>query len=370
MRLIRKLACTAAGLCFFITEPYAIADTTNSGASGQGQPVTGAPVQGNVVQKFNEFVTIGGLIEGDTIFARNYEGADTSDFELSTVELILDAKVTEWATGHIVVTYEGGEDEGLFLDEANITLGKIDEFPLFLSTGRVYAPFGNFSTNMLQDPLTLTISEINTLGVISGFDTHGVSGRLFGFEGMNETGEDNTIHGFGAALSYTYEQDGTAFNAGVSWVNNIADADGISDTLDEAGLDTISSRVNGLGTHLVAKYGPFSLIGEYIFALNSFEPEELAFDNNGAKPSALNGELAYTTELWAKETVIAAGYQQSRQALTLGLPEQRLIASASIEIFAGTTMAIEYYRDQDYSMADGGTNEDGHGFTTRLTYVF
>ena len=34
------------------------------------------------------------------------------------------------------------------------------------------------------------------------------------------------------------------------------------------------------------------------------------------------------------------------------------------------TLTLEYFFDRDYDEADGGTGEDGHGFTTRLSYAF
>lgn len=321
-------------------------------------------------QKINDFVTLSGTIEGDMIFAKDYEGTRSSEFDLATVELVLDTKATEWAAGHIVVDYDGGDNENLYIDEANITLGMTDSFPLFMTAGKVYAPFGDFSTNMIQDPLTLTIGEINVPGVIGGFETNGIAGTLFGYKGMNETDADDTIKGFGASLAYSYEKDEIAINTGISWVNNIADSGGISDAFDEAGLDSISSQVSGLSIHLGVSYGAFSLIAEYTSALDSFDSAELAFATGCAEPSAWNSEIAYTSELWAKETVFAAGYQRSYEALALELPEQRFITAASIVIFNGTTLTLEYYLDKDYSLDDGGTGEDGYGFTTRLAYEF
>ena len=372
-RLKQTLALGTAGLSCIINAPFALADTADAEIAmlkpTQAHEHIHEPMREDSGMKITEFLTLRGLIEADAIATRDYEGVDTSTFELATVELALEAKATEWASGLVVIDYDS-EDDDLFVDEANITLGNTDEFPLFLTAGKVYAPFGHFDTNMIQDPLTHTIGEINVPGVIGGFESHGVTGSLVGFKGMNETGADDTIKGLGAALTYAYEQDETSLDAGISWVNNIADADGITDVLEEAGIDTISSQVNGLSVHLVASYGPFSLIGEYTMALDSFAPEELAFGEDGAEPAAWNGELAYTTELWSRETVVAAGYQQSREALALELPEQRLIASASMQIFAGTTLSLEYYLDQDYSVADGGTGEDGYGFTTRLAYEF
>ena len=34
------------------------------------------------------------------------------------------------------------------------------------------------------------------------------------------------------------------------------------------------------------------------------------------------------------------------------------------------TTTFEYFFDKDYSLSDGGTDNDGYGFTTRLAYEF
>lgn len=378
MNLKHTLALTAVGTYCMINPPFAMAATDETvtpplHVTGEHVP---EPVEATATEtaertgiKIGEFATLSGIIEVDATLGENFERDTSSSIDLATAELYLDLEATEWARSRFAVEYDSDDDD-LALIEANITLGGADSFPFFLTAGRVYAPFGDFSTNMLQDPLTLTVGEINSTGVIAGFTAVGLTGTVFGFKGLKETDSDDTVQGFGASLGYSYEQDETAVNAGISWVNNIADADAVTEAMDESGLDGITSRVDGFGMHLGASCGPFSLIGEYIMAVDSFDPAELAFGESGARPAAWNGELAYTTQFWAKETVFAAGYQQSSDALALGLPEQRYIAAASIEVFAGTTVSLEYYLDQDYDAADGGTGEDGYGLTTRLAYVF
>lgn len=375
-RLKRTIALGTAGLCCMLNPRSTLADTaqtamvTTKQVHEQAMEEAAPPTEEKSWKKIHEFVKLSGLIEADAIVAEDYEGTDTSAFELSTVEFALEAKANDWASGLIVVDYESEDDDRLFVDEANITLGNTEAFPLFLTAGKVYAPFGHFATNMLQDPLTHTIGEINTSGVIGGFETHGITGTLLVYKGMNETGDDDTIKDFGAELSYAHEADKTSVETGISWVSNLADAEGIVDVLDAAGFDTVTSRVSGLSLHFCAAYGPFSLIGEYTTALDGFDPEQLAFGDDGARPAAVNGELAYTTELLERETVFAVGYQESYEALALELPEERYIASVSMNILPGTTLSLEFYHDEDYATADGGTGEDGQTFTTRLAYEF
>lgn len=327
----------------------------------------------------NQFVSLSGSIEGDYKLGKEFSGDHYSEFVLDTVELIMDVKVTDWATGKIVIDYDGDDEDRFYLDEAHITLGKTENFPFFLTGGKIYAPFGDFSTNMIQDPLTQQLGEINPKGVIAGYEKNGFTATVFSYNGMNEGGDpadtdNDTINGFGASLAYSYEQEDRAFNAGIAWVNNIADSSTITDYLEDNGIYSVYDQVPGLALNLGGKYKAFSLTTEYVTALDSFDVTEVAFNAPeiavGAEPSAWNSELAYTTSILDKETVFAVGYQKSWEAVALELPEHRYIASAAIVIFDGTTLAFEYYHDEDYSLSDGGTGNSGNGFTTRLAYEF
>ena len=218
--------------------------------------------------------------------------------------------------------------------------------------------------------LTLEIGEINAPGVAIGFKSGGIIGSLYSYKGLTETGSSDTIKGFGAMLQYVIENESFSADAGVSVVNNIADSDGISDHLDSLGLDTVEKLVPGFGIHLTAATGPFSFIGEYMQATDSFAAYELAFNGQGAKPKAWNVEIAYTTELLNKQTVFAVGYQGTSEALDLDLPYSRYIGAASMVLFEGTALTLEYYFDKDYDVEDGGSGEDANVFTAQLAYEF
>lgn len=324
----------------------------------------------------NEFVSLSGSIEGDFKTGEDFTGNHSSEFVLDTVELIMEARMTDWATGKIVIDYDGTSDsEDLFLDEAHITLGKTETFPFFLTGGKIYAPFGDFSTNMIQDPLTQALGEINPKGIIAGYEKNGVIANAFTYNGMREGGdpaeeENDSINGFGASFAYSYEQDECGFNAGIGWVSNLADAGTITDYLEEKGIFAVADQAPGLSLNLGARYNAFALLTEYVTALDHFTLDELTYGVSEAEPSAWNSELAYTATIMGKETVFAVGYQKSWEASALELPEHRYLVAASIGLFEGTTLAFEYYYDKDYSISDGGTDNNGHGFTTRLGYEF
>lgn len=318
-------------------------------------------------QKINDYVTLFGLIEGEAVFGDDYEGNSSSEFNVATVELGFDAQVSEWAVGHLLAKYEG-PDDNLFIDEANIWLGNYEKFPLLMTAGKFYMPFGSFETNMIQDTLTLEIGEINDYGLAVGFISNGFYGAVYGYNGMKETGRNETIKGFGAKTGYGFEDDEMSFDAGISWVNNIADSGGISDYFDESAMDSIKEQINGVGLHVMVGFGAVAFIGEYVQALDEFA--EIAYMDHGAEPKAWNTELAYSAQLFDRESVFAIGYQGSSEAVELGLPEARYIAAASMVLLPGTALTLEYCHDKDYGVAEGGTNEEANLFTIQLGYEF
>ncbi len=76
---------------------------------------------------------------------------EESDIDLATVEVALDAAVSDHVDGHVLFKYE---EDDLFVDEGFITLSGIDNFPVFLTAGRQYLPFGNYDSHFVTDPLT------------------------------------------------------------------------------------------------------------------------------------------------------------------------------------------------------------------------
>lgn len=325
-------------------------------------------------QAVNEFASLSGLIEGEFAIGDDFDGNNFSQFTLATVELGLDVEVNEWARGSLLALYEGGEeDEGIVIDEGFVELGNYEHFPLGLTMGKLYVPFGNYETNMIQDPLTLEIGEINDFAVNIGFETAGVYGALFAYNGMKSDGGSDVVKGYGAQLGYAFENDTMSIDVGLSYVNNIADSGGISDFFsDELGRESIQDQVGGLGAHAVAGFGGARIVVEYVTALDTFNDPNASepADVYSAEPSAWNVEFGYALSLGDIPSNFAIGMQGTDDAVELGLPETRFLAVASFEIFPATALSFEYFYDTDYSIADGGTDESANTFTTQLAYAF
>jgi hypothetical protein len=325
------------------------------------------PAGKSLLQKINERVTLGGLVEVEATASEDYEGANESDISLATVELGLDAEITDWVNGHILLLYEE-YGSPLDVDEGFIMLGNLEQFPLYFAAGKMYVPFGAFETNLISDPLTLELGENSENAAQVGFEISGFYGSLYAFNGdIDETGEDNKIENFGVNAGYGFESDTVSLNLGAGWINNIASSDTLTDYFD----DTIQDYVAGFTARMNIGYGPFSLIAEYLGAVDSFQAlTELGFKGHGAQPKAWNLEAAYAVEIKGMETTFALGYQGTDEALELELPEERLLASIGMEIVENVYVGLEYLHDKDYSIGEEGTGNDADAVTMKLAVEF
>jgi hypothetical protein len=319
--------------------------------------------------KLAEGVSLGGLVE---IEAGYEDTADetSSDISLVTVELALDAQ-KGIVSGHTLLLYEGtpGDDKELNVDEATISL---DFSPFSVTAGLTYVPFGNFETHLVSDPFTLELGETANGAVILGFEQNGLYASLYAFKGDTSDGGDSHIDQLGATLGYTREAEGFDFDIGLGYINNLADSNSLADFLaDDHGVDTddLDSYVGALNIHAIANMGAFSIIGEYMRAQDAFQPNEWAWQGRGAKPQAWNLEAAYHFNLAGKEATVALAYQGSDEAVGL-LPESAFIGGVSVGIYDNTSLAMEWRRSQDYSLADGGSDTKDTAITLQLAYEF
>lgn len=312
-----------------------------------------------------------GLVEVETFVGKNFLGEKTSDLSLAKVELGLEAKITDWITARMVVLYEeSAENDHFIIDEGTIALGNEEKTPFYLTAGKMYVPFGSFKSAMVSDPLTLELAETSAISLLAGYTEGGWYGSLYVFNGkVNEAGGDNIMDTFGANLGYKLEKEDWQINLGAGWLNNLGNSNTMRDY-----IATTSSTVDGftkaLALHGRLQYSGWSVMTEYIAALASFQPGEMDFAGGGARPKAWQLELAYTTEVAEREVTLALGYQGTDEAVALGLPKHRYLASVGIDVLDKTTLALEYRQDKDYGLAQGGTNENEHQALMQLAVKF
>ncbi len=312
--------------------------------------------------KWWQGVSMSGLVEVEAVSA-NTDDADTSDIAVATVELGLEAELSDWARASVVLLYEE-EGTPLDVDAATLTFGNTEVSPFYLTVGRTVIPFGRFVSHLVSDPLTLELGETSESTAMVGFKQGGFYGNAFVFNGDTDNGDDAIDNG-GLNLGYALEGE-TGFDVSLSYLSDLSDSDAITDEIG----NTVEDDVPGWNAYLAVTHGPFSALAEYLAASDSFATGELAFGGRGAEPSAWNVELGYTFELAGKESTFAIGYQGTDEAQGLELPEQRLLVGLSVALAEYTSVSFEWARDEDYAVVDGGTGEDSDAFTVQVALEF
>ncbi len=319
---------------------------------------------------FNK-IEVGGTIELEFVHEDGFEGDATNDFDAATVELGISAQIHDWVGGEVVLAWNG-DDEKVEVDTATVTIAPPDS--MFSMTGGIQTmPFGTYETNLISDPLTLDIGEVGATGLQFAMAGKLFSASAFVFKGENERGGKDRISNFGFALGMAHEGDNFELGANAGYINDIAEAGAFQDSED---FDPSAGRaVGGAHASVLAKWGPVSLIGEYVTALKRFEGAELQFGGSerepvGARPSAWSVEAAVEFEVMKRTVTGAMSYQSTGEALALGLPESRYLFGVSVGITDNVGVGVELALDRDYGEDDGGTGKSATALTVQLAAEF
>ena len=337
-----------------------------------------------VERPWSDRIHLGGLIEVGGGWknqkSRSGKNDQESDITLATVEVHVDAELTDWVKAESVLLYEdalfGGDDhDGLDVDEAVLTLGNTEKFPLYLATGKMYVPFGALLTHFPDDPLTdiplaLLLGETSEKAVLLGFEKSGLSAAAYVFNGDLEKGEEDHIDDYGFDIhyeghfvpekhvmygrgeKYAHEQEGGFdYLLGFSYISNIADSDGLTEVIeDNLGNDEVHEYIPGIDGYFHIEYRSIFFDAEYMAAIRTFERNELAYHGSGATPKVWNFEAGFNYN-WLRNLEVVFKYAGSDKAP--GFPESRFGICFNQEVFDRVTASIGYVHDEydDYDPA-------------------
>ncbi len=256
-------------------------------------------------------VSINGLLEAEAGYekykpdASGETGTETSDIVLATMELGLDARLNENISGHVLFLWEEDDTEPVDLDEGFITIFGTEQLPLYLLAGKYYVPFGKFESFFISDPLTLELGETNQSAVMCGYhhDVFDVNAGIFN-EDINKTGKKDHARSVFASATASPPEDfheNLSLTAGVSYISNIADTEGLFEQIVDADgdgePDGVSDDIAGIsGFMSIGITEKVFCVAEIVSALDKFNEGELAFADGKRQPSAWNLEIAYVSE--------------------------------------------------------------------------
>jgi hypothetical protein len=293
--------------------------------------------------KWYDRIQISGLIEVEASHGKTdfkdpaSEDEKTSDVDLATVELVMDAKIAAHINGHVMFKYE---DDDLFVDEGFVTLAGTNSFPAYLIAGRQYIPFGNYNSHFVTDPTTLILGETNEGAVVAGYryGDEMVDVSVGAFNGRaKKIGKDDVIDSFVGSIVVNPFED---LLFGASYTSNLAGSDSFSNAVVDP--DNLDSLVGGWSAFVTFEFlERFKLIGEYVGALDNFKAGEIydAADTKERKPSAWNVELGVAI---IGNVELAARYGGSDDGGADFLPESQYGAVLNWGFFKNTNLALEY----------------------------
>ena len=272
---------------------------------------------------------------------------NTSDLALATVEIGFDVDIAKHVTGRLFFLWE--EEGDIEVDEGVITIDGADVMPLYVDFGKMYLPFGRFESHFISDPLTLELGETNESAVVAGFRNDLLELSVGAFNGdIDETGERNHhIDNYLASACFTLPETAVPdlnLTAGISWISNIADSDGLQDAAEEAaeeaGMEpeeaTIKNHIDGFNTFLMVSFlDRFFFNAEYVGALENIE---IVGEDESCKPEAWTIELACDVN---DSLNLAVCYEGSDDCYEF-LPRKQFGGVASYELFENTSVALEY----------------------------
>lgn len=340
-----------------------LAAIQTDGPHSINKPTISKGEQHQIAEDVVQSLTLSGVVEVEANHTKDFDGNSSSGLELATVELAIDAQAHPWVQGHVLFLYEEGDDDDVVIDEAFITIGNSKKTPFYLSAGRMYVPFGNFTTFMISDPLTLEMAETQESAVQVGYGSENWHSALYAFNGDTSEGDDSsTIEQYGAHVGYSFAEQSWNVAVDTSYTSSLFDSDLLAEEFGEAAV--AGDYIPGFGVQGILGIGNVTLIGEYIAAL-----EDLDIEGEKINPYTFNVEGAIVVELLGHETAFALAWQGSEDLVNI-LPEQRFMASVGISLFEDTALTLEYTYDQDYDEHDGGSDDNSKSLTAQLAYEF
>jgi len=328
---------------------------------------------------------INGFLETTIRSDAHFDKSKSSDIVQASVEIAIDAELSQWVSTHILALYKNDADTTFGIDEAFINFGNDLLSPYGLTIGQQYLPFGYFATNLVSDPLTLALGETSNSAITVSYQNI-VSIAVYAFKGEVILAEDiptrdninnQKIANFGINFGYVFEAKNFMLDFGVGYINSIAEANRLADLInrgptslppDEPGTNGagIENYIGGIASHLFIVWGNYSFIIDHVYATDPFAAQEIMLGKQ-AKPSAVNIEMALSINT---AMTLAFGVQQTVDSIGLQLPETRALVGLSYALGGSSQIAVELLRDFDYSAKDGGTSGEATTILVNISAGF
>ncbi|MGA1823256.1 MAG: LbtU family siderophore porin [bacterium] len=323
--------------------------------------------------------SMGGAIEVEAGYIDIDPNNDTSilDINLATVELAFTRSIGNYSSVHLVfLREENATDKNFHVDEAALTmLDPLFNFPVYLTIGKTYLPFGIFTTNFITDPYTKKFGQIKEAGGV----------LVYNFEKMNlglsafKENELDLIESEERIVDYIVNLNVNNAGAlplsfGISYLSHISDTNGLQYCFSEK---IVENHVSGINLYVDAQMGHLSCNAEFIGALD-FIDYLYYIDSNDTntlakaqiEPYALNIELCLLT--LSEQFLSGIKFEKCKYAKNqIIIQEYRYGAILSYALFEKTILGLEYlYEKRTYTNSLFDDDHQAHRITAQLAVLF
>ena len=312
-----------------------------------------------------ENLTFSGAIELDYSYTdprlvTDKNSDSTSNLDIGTVQIGVEAKFHEYVTGNFVLNGENldNDSSNVVWDEAIITIQK-EGFPLYFVGGERGQPFGVFNSHLISDPVTKDCYEVARTGATLGFtpDLLGldISATVYKGEVLVDklvATEYGWARNPATGLDQTDDVDSYIFNVSLAPIEGL----NLSAYYDsEPGQGSRNETGGGMFEYQI---GMFTFDAEYIAALNR---EKHVADNKEYKESAWFGAVACQVIDPLEIALRYEAFDDDKSGDQDGHLENRYSIGANYKLFEkdsfATTLMFEYRRN-NYENQAGTTVED------------
>ena len=284
-----------------------------------------------------------------------------SDINLSRFELDILAIINPWVSTLASINYDDSATSNLdrtkysslYIKRAFITVGKLESSKYYATFGQFHMPFGRYSTLMLTSPIVSNIGKTTGRGMLLGY--YGLNSNDTGFNGalflmQNKTSKpnkENKLSQFGANIAWNKTISASQnFQIGSGIIRNIADADQIRQTLNDANaINKLSSTVPGANLYSIYSINDWRIGVEGTKALRDL----IADGTNYNKFSAIHAEVDYSLGVKHFPSNVYLSYDQSWQGALLNIPKQSWSLGAYTHFWKNTLQAIEFRHNDAYN---------------------
>ncbi len=264
------------------------------------------------------------------------------------------------------------------LQQAYITIGDLNCFPVYLQLGRQFQDYGRYQIHPITRSLTQVLTETLRTSANLGFVLPmGFHGQIWTFDTpQKKYTETHSSFTYGASLGYDLFCDQLGYGLGISYISNMFSVNDV-DYISRLSINEVNPtpsintpnpfgyqhRVGAIDIYGHINTGPFSFVADYTTALQNFSifdirPNATAYNGvfgtptttfgNGAKPWAFSGTVNYAFNYWCKNQNVYVGYQTGDDLALFSLPSSRWLLGYNIDMWKNTTLGVEWNHDNAY----------------------